>query len=172
MPAQDNTLRRGMKSSAVQRLRRALDSLGYKIVDPPGVFGPATENAVRAFQKAQGLPVNGEVDRATLNKLRALARRGGSPKDVGDREETRGGKGSEPIVISGLVVDEGRHPLSGIKVRFLDPAGGYLASATTGGRGRFAVQFQRGTFPMAPERVRYALLDSEEELKILEQTGR
>lgn len=38
-------------------------------VIPDGVYGPGTINAVRAFQESQGLPVTGEVDRETWERL-------------------------------------------------------------------------------------------------------
>lgn len=36
---------------------------------PDGVYGIETINAVKAFQKAYGLPVTGDVDESTWNKL-------------------------------------------------------------------------------------------------------
>lgn len=40
-----------------------------------GQFGPVTEGGVRRFQRRAGLPVTGAVDRVTLARLRAAARR-------------------------------------------------------------------------------------------------
>lgn len=70
-----NVLTRGAKGEQVKTLQRLLLALGYKMesngkaygVD--GSFGGATEKAVCAFQKAEGLPVNGRVDNAEWNKL-------------------------------------------------------------------------------------------------------
>ncbi|WP_119422182.1 N-acetylmuramidase domain-containing protein [Desertibaculum subflavum] len=57
-------------------IRAAQARLTYLAVDPrgvDGVLGNGTRGALRAFQKAQGLPVTGEPDEATLARLEALA---------------------------------------------------------------------------------------------------
>ena len=62
-------LTKGSKGEQVKTLQRLLLSLGY---DPNGVdgsFGPGTDNAVRAFQKAKGLVVDGSVGKATWTKI-------------------------------------------------------------------------------------------------------
>ncbi len=63
-------LSRGDESIYVREFQYFLNVLGENLaVIPPvaidGVFGEATENAVRAFQSAYGLPVTGVVDEAT-----------------------------------------------------------------------------------------------------------
>ncbi len=63
-------LSRGDESIYVREFQYFLNVLGENLaVIPPvaidGVFGEATENAVRAFQSAYGLPVTGIVDEAT-----------------------------------------------------------------------------------------------------------
>lgn len=63
-------LSRGDESIYVREFQYFLNVLGENLaVIPPvaidGVFGQATENAVRAFQSAYGLPVTGVVDEAT-----------------------------------------------------------------------------------------------------------
>lgn len=70
-----NVLVRGAKGEQVKTLQRLLIALGYKMesngktygVD--GSFGGATERAVCAFQKAEGLTVDGHVGAATWGKL-------------------------------------------------------------------------------------------------------
>ena len=62
-------LTKGSKGEQVKTLQRLLLALGY---DPNGVdgsFGPGTDKAVRAFQKAKGLAVDGSVGKATWNKI-------------------------------------------------------------------------------------------------------
>ena len=57
-PASHVLLRRGMSGEAVRDLQRRLSALGYP-AEPDGVFGKATEKAVRAFQRGQGLDEDG-----------------------------------------------------------------------------------------------------------------
>ena len=61
-------IKKGSKGDAVKKLQQILNSKGYKLsVDSD--FGPATEAAVKAFQKANGLEVDGEVGPITWNSL-------------------------------------------------------------------------------------------------------
>lgn len=63
-------LRRGSRGPEVRELQERLTSAG---VDPgpiDGDFGPTTENAVRAFQQARGLEVDGVVGPQTWGALR------------------------------------------------------------------------------------------------------
>jgi lysozyme family protein len=59
----DGILVRGEKGDAIKRLQRALD------VTADGDFGPATERAVIAFQKAHGLIADGVAGPQTLGAL-------------------------------------------------------------------------------------------------------
>lgn len=65
------TLRRGSRGDAVRELQESLLALGYDIglsgVD--GIFGQATERAVRAFQGAAGLVVDGIVGPRTWSEI-------------------------------------------------------------------------------------------------------
>ena len=65
------SLRRGSEGSQVKWAQWALVNAGYGVgkygVD--GVFGEETEKAVRSFQKANGLSVDGEVGPDTVAKL-------------------------------------------------------------------------------------------------------
>lgn len=64
-------LRRGSRGDAVRELQESLMALGYDVglsgVD--GIFGQATERAVRAFQAASGLVVDGIVGPLTWTAL-------------------------------------------------------------------------------------------------------
>ncbi len=72
MPADDAdahpTLQRGDNGPAVARLQSLLGALGETIV-ADGAFGPATEDAVRQFQTANGLAADGAVRSATWAAL-------------------------------------------------------------------------------------------------------
>lgn len=61
-------LRRGMKGKEVELLRRRLGELGYTL-PPSGPFDSAVDSAVRHFQEANGLAVDGIVDKQTRFNL-------------------------------------------------------------------------------------------------------
>ena len=63
------TLRRSSRSGYVTRLQKALIALGYYTGSADGYFGSGTEDAVRAYQQARGLQVDGVAGRATLRKI-------------------------------------------------------------------------------------------------------
>jgi murein L,D-transpeptidase YcbB/YkuD len=60
---------RGTTGGAVRKLQKTLYALGFLSADAmatgPGVFGPRTEQALKAFQDAQGLKPNGQLDALT-----------------------------------------------------------------------------------------------------------
>ncbi len=58
-------------SEAVRSVQRRLKALGYYKGSVDGDFGPATEAAVKAFQKANGLTADGKVGKQTLAKMNA-----------------------------------------------------------------------------------------------------
>ncbi len=63
---------RGSSGEAVKALQRLLRAMGYAIGNKnpiDGSFGPKVEQAVRNFQREQGLPVTGWVEQATWEKL-------------------------------------------------------------------------------------------------------
>jgi peptidoglycan hydrolase-like protein with peptidoglycan-binding domain len=69
-------LRVGDSGPAVVALQKALVRLGLISGKPDGDFGPLTEAAVAAFQRAHGLSPDGIVGAATAQKLNeALAGR-------------------------------------------------------------------------------------------------
>jgi N-acetylmuramoyl-L-alanine amidase len=53
----------------VRDLHSRLDVLGYRCADPAETFGDATHSLVEAFQHARGLPLTGEVDAVTWERL-------------------------------------------------------------------------------------------------------
>ena len=64
-----SSLKKGSTGSAVKTLQRRLRDLGYYSGSIDGDFGDSTAAAVRAFQKANGLDVDGKVGSRTLAKL-------------------------------------------------------------------------------------------------------
>ncbi len=67
-----STLRRGDRSEAVAQLQRRLISFGYLTGKADGIFGIQTYNALRSFQTANGLRVDGVAGQATIGALNQL----------------------------------------------------------------------------------------------------
>jgi hypothetical protein len=63
------TLRQGSVSTYVLVLQDCLNTAGYTTGGLDGIFGSATYNAVREYQRAQGLSVDGIVGCATWTRL-------------------------------------------------------------------------------------------------------
>ena len=68
------SLRRGSRGNEVKLIQYYLNYLSFfnnrlPSIDADGIFGPATENAVKAFQSEYGLTVDGIVGRDTWNRL-------------------------------------------------------------------------------------------------------
>jgi hypothetical protein len=53
----------------VRSAQQALNDKGYNAGSVDGQWGPTTEDAVRRFQQASGLPQTGELERSTLAAL-------------------------------------------------------------------------------------------------------
>ena len=65
------TLRPGDRGNEVAELQRRLLAQGYNPGSIDGVYGPGTEQAVRAFQSANNLPADGVAGQSTLMALDA-----------------------------------------------------------------------------------------------------
>src|SRR5690625_3366908 len=66
----NSPLKRGANSAQVRKLKEDLNKLGFSVgMKNPNNFGPATESAVKAFQKAYNLPQSGIADEVTLNEI-------------------------------------------------------------------------------------------------------
>ena len=63
------TLKNGSRGSAVSDLQTKLNKLGFDCGKVDGIFGAKTEAAVRAFQTANGLTVDGMAGEKTLSAL-------------------------------------------------------------------------------------------------------
>lgn len=64
-------LEAGMENADVRRLQDTLASLGYLKATPNGYFGPATQAAVAAWQRANGLPGSGFFGPQSRAKMNA-----------------------------------------------------------------------------------------------------
>jgi peptidoglycan hydrolase-like protein with peptidoglycan-binding domain len=58
-------LRKGSNDPAVRDLQQALKALGHDPGPVDGVFGDATESAVKAFQQEREIPIDGIVGKVT-----------------------------------------------------------------------------------------------------------
>jgi peptidoglycan hydrolase-like protein with peptidoglycan-binding domain len=67
------TLRPGARGPEVERLQRLLSMRGHDVGALDGAFGPRTTAAVKAFQGARGLSIDGIVGVATWRALGATA---------------------------------------------------------------------------------------------------
>ena len=63
------TLRRGMYGTPVQEMQEALRNQGFYYGSTDGYYGEGTENAVKSFQRTNGLDVDGVAGPATLRTL-------------------------------------------------------------------------------------------------------
>ena len=68
------TLQQGASGAKVRQMQEELNVIAGAYpalpkISADGIYGPATENAVRSFQSVFGLPVTGEVDYATWYKI-------------------------------------------------------------------------------------------------------
>ena len=91
-------LKRGAEGAKVKRLQEQLSKLGFDLGSADGSFGPATERAVKAFQRSARLEDDGVVGSRTLAALGLApdsnkaepdgkkAEAGGNGKPVGAKE--------------------------------------------------------------------------------------
>lgn len=66
------TVRQGARGGITRLLQERLNAWGYNCGTVDGIFGRNTANAVRAFQRAKGLSVDGIVGQNTWRKLLCL----------------------------------------------------------------------------------------------------
>ena len=75
-------LMRGSSGEEVTQLQTTLNNLGYDCGTVDGKFGSKTEAALKAFQKANGLPETGTVDDRTAAVLKAYTNKPGISEPV------------------------------------------------------------------------------------------
>ena len=67
-------LKLGSTGETVKDLQARLKQIGWWSGDTTGTYAAPTEAAVRAFQDKRGIPVTGEVDQRTIDRLYAMTR--------------------------------------------------------------------------------------------------
>ena len=68
-PTAEPVLRKSAQGEEVTKLQNRLSDLGYYKSEVDGQFGPGTEEAVKAFQRANGLEADGIVGPETRERL-------------------------------------------------------------------------------------------------------
>ncbi len=69
---QSNTHAAEHDRATIKEMQIILNKLGFNVGTPDGVPGKKTRNAVSTFQKVSGLPVSGNLDRETIDRLRKV----------------------------------------------------------------------------------------------------
>lgn len=114
---QGAALRRGSTGSTVSQLQTKLRSMGYYSGNIDGIYGSATETAVRNFQRAGGLTVDGIAGAATLKALGISD--GGAAGATGSEvallarlisAEARGEPYNGQVAVGAVVLNRMRHP--------------------------------------------------------------
>lgn len=58
------------KTSVVKKVQKKLNKMGYKCGKADGKFGTKTKKAIRKYQRAKGMKVNGEINKTLLKKMK------------------------------------------------------------------------------------------------------
>lgn len=90
-------LQKGQQGDSVKQLQKLLGMKGSSV---DGQFGPKTDQAVRAFQQAHGLQVDGKVGTQTLSTLQ----KGGGTGGTGGAGGTTG-PSTGPVLGNGVRID-------------------------------------------------------------------
>jgi len=81
-------LKKGMKGEDVRTMQLYLNALGYNCGTADGIFGNKTVEAVKAFQSAEGLTVDGIAGQQTLDILAARMAGHDEPEEPKEPERT------------------------------------------------------------------------------------
>ena len=111
------TYQRGSSGSVVKQIQTKLKNWGYYSGAVDGVYGSATESAVKSFQKKNGLTVDGKVGPQTQQ---ALGLNVGSAADSGSGDvallarlisaEARGEPYTGQVAVGAVVLNRMKHP--------------------------------------------------------------
>ena len=95
---EEKTLRLNDRGSEVKAMQKRLKELGYLTGSADGVFGEKTEEAVKAFQKRNGLTADGVAGPATLKALESSSAKAAESSSTSASDDTtlrEGSKGTE-----------------------------------------------------------------------------
>lgn len=115
--AQAATYQRGSTGSTVRQIQTKLKSWGYYSGSVDGVYGSATEKAVRAFQQKNGLTVDGKAGPQTL-KAMGISAGSAAASGSGDvallarliSAEARGEPYNGQVAVGAVVLNRMKHP--------------------------------------------------------------
>ena len=117
------TYKKGSSGTVVSQIQTKLKNWGNYAGDVDGVYGSATERAVRAFQRKNGLTADGKAGAQTLEALGLPADSGGNSGGSGGMTgaqvdllarlisaEARGEPYSGQVAVGAVVLNRIRHP--------------------------------------------------------------
>lgn len=112
------TYDRGSSGELVREMQRRLKEWGYYDGAVDGVFGGETEEAVKAFQRKNGLEADGRVGPATLTALGLPTGQQGEGAESGDlallarliSAEARGEPYTGQVAVGAVVMNRVEHP--------------------------------------------------------------
>lgn len=102
----ERTVQPGMRGDDVRQLQAWLVRLGLP-VDRDGSYGPATEVAVRRYEKQEGLPEDALVDREQARQMRRDARPRRPIVAYASRTLKQGRSGTDVRALQRLLIDHG-----------------------------------------------------------------
>ena len=115
--AQAVTYQRGSTGSVVKQIQTRLKNWGYYSGSVDGVYGSATESAVKSFQRKNGLTVDGKAGPQTLKAMgiSAGAAAGNGSGDVAllarlISAEARGEPYTGQVAVGAVVLNRMKHP--------------------------------------------------------------
>lgn len=111
------TYQRGSTGSVVSQIQTKLKAWGYYSGAVDGIYGSATEKAVKYFQSKNGLTADGKAGPATLSAL-GISGGGASGSSSGDvallarliSAEARGEPYSGQVAVGAVVLNRMKHP--------------------------------------------------------------
>jgi len=109
LPGKHSTLKLGNTGAEVKQLQQILSNLGYNLGSIDGIFGPKTDSAVRAFQSAHKIVVDGIVGNNTWTALdgaqktpHSTLRSGNTGAEVKQLQQILSNLGYNPGPIDGI----------------------------------------------------------------------
>lgn len=118
--AEAATYKKGSSGAVVSQIQTKLKNWGYYDGDVDGIYGSATERAVRAFQRKNGLTADGKVGAQTLEALGLPADSSGNSGGMTGAQvdllarlisaEARGEPYSGQVAVGAVVLNRIRHP--------------------------------------------------------------